>query len=320
MRILMARVRLSGIGAVLAASLWLAACSSSASQPAANAVPAATTSAVTISSATTPASASSSASPSATGAQNLVLTDSIRAQLVAAAAKLNGLPASAYLGLVRGESYYGFDPPRTPTGQAGRLTPAGPPSRRRSRSKTTAGTTSSKNRPADPGRRPPRAWEGSTAARAQSMSRPRSWLCGTGRQAPVTPQGSDVGECAGGRTRCLRGRPGRASSRCLRPTSAGLAPRASRRSSSASWSRSVGLTSMWSRSLPIRGSLLGAEDQGGLQAAKADVWRADLDAAVVLAAELDVAENLAPECGQPLRVGAVDDELADAVCHARHCT
>ena len=34
----------------------------------------------------------------------------IRAQLTAAAAKLNGLPASAYLGLVHGESYYGFDP------------------------------------------------------------------------------------------------------------------------------------------------------------------------------------------------------------------
>jgi hypothetical protein len=40
----------------------------------------------------------------------LELTDAIRAQLVAAAAKLNGLPASAYLGLVQGESYYGFDP------------------------------------------------------------------------------------------------------------------------------------------------------------------------------------------------------------------
>lgn len=124
MRILMARVRLSGIGAVLAASLWLAACSSSASQPAANAVPAATTSAVTISSATTPASASSSASPSATGAQNLVLTDSIRAQLVAAAAKLNGLPASAYLGLVRGESYYGFDPATNTYWAGGALDPS----------------------------------------------------------------------------------------------------------------------------------------------------------------------------------------------------
>jgi hypothetical protein len=40
----------------------------------------------------------------------MVLTDAVRAQLVAAAAKLNGLPASAYLGLVHGNSYYGFDP------------------------------------------------------------------------------------------------------------------------------------------------------------------------------------------------------------------
>jgi hypothetical protein len=39
-----------------------------------------------------------------------VLTDAIRSQLVAAAAKLNGLPASAYIGLVHGKSYYGFDP------------------------------------------------------------------------------------------------------------------------------------------------------------------------------------------------------------------
>ena len=54
------------------------------------------------------------------GAENLMLTDSIRAQLVAAAAKLNGLPASAYLGLVHGESYYGFDPRSRGRRSAGR--------------------------------------------------------------------------------------------------------------------------------------------------------------------------------------------------------
>jgi hypothetical protein len=99
MRILMAKARACGIGAVLAGALSLAACSSSASQPAA----APTTSPA---SATAPASAS----PSPTGVENLVLTDAIRSQLVAAAAKLNGLPASAYIGLVHGKSYYGFDP------------------------------------------------------------------------------------------------------------------------------------------------------------------------------------------------------------------
>ena len=45
------------------------------------------------------------------------------------------------------------------------------------------------------------------------------------------------------------------------PTSAGSAPRPSSRSSSASWSRSVGLTSMCSRSLPGVGSAHRAEDQ-----------------------------------------------------------
>lgn len=107
MRILMTQARLCGISAVLAGVASLAACSSSASQPAA--------ANTTLAPATSPASATSaappaSASPSPTGAENLVLTGTIRAQLVAAAAKLNGLPASAYLGLVQGESYYGFDP------------------------------------------------------------------------------------------------------------------------------------------------------------------------------------------------------------------
>ena len=102
MRILMAQARVCGISAALAGAVSLAACSNSASQPAA----APTTSPGIATSAAPPASAS----PSPAGAENLVLTDAIRAQLVAAAARLNGLPASAYLGLVHGESYYGFDP------------------------------------------------------------------------------------------------------------------------------------------------------------------------------------------------------------------
>ena len=134
MRILMTQVRLARISvAVLAAALWLAACSNSASSTSTNATQAATTSPstagpATATSAAAPASATpnatSSASPSPTGAENLALTDSIRAQLVAAAAKLNGLPASAYVGLVHGESYYGFDPATNTYWAGGALDPS----------------------------------------------------------------------------------------------------------------------------------------------------------------------------------------------------
>jgi hypothetical protein len=51
----------------------------------------------------------------------------------------------------------------------------------------------------------------------------------------------------------------------------------------------------------------GAEDEGGLRAAEADVGRPDLDAAVVLPTEFDVAQDLAPECGEEVGVGGVDD-------------
>jgi hypothetical protein len=50
-----------------------------------------------------------------------------------------------------------------------------------------------------------------------------------------------------------------------------------------------------------------AKDDGWLQAAEADVGRPDLDAAVVLPTEFDVAQDLAPECGEEAGVGGVDD-------------
>ncbi len=62
------------------------------------------------------------------------------------------------------------------------------------------------------------------------------------------------------------------------------------------------------------------EDKGGLRAAEASVWRPDLDASVALPAEFDVAEDLGPECGEPVGVGGVDDQLTDAACHAPQCT
>jgi hypothetical protein len=74
--------------------------------------------------ASTTANPASSPSPSATGVENLVLTDAIRAQLVAAAAKLHGLPASAYVGLVPGESFYGFDPATNTYWAGGALDPS----------------------------------------------------------------------------------------------------------------------------------------------------------------------------------------------------
>jgi hypothetical protein len=63
-----------------------------------------------------------------------------------------------------------------------------------------------------------------------------------------------------------------------------------------------------------------AEDEGWLRTAEANVGRPDLDAAVVLPAEFDVAEDLTPESGEPVGVGGVDDQLTDAACHASQCT
>ncbi|HWD08014.1 MAG TPA: hypothetical protein VHA57_02860 [Actinomycetota bacterium] len=54
---------------------------------------------------------SPSASASLAGAaQNLIVTDALRAQLLAAGAALHGLPTSDYTGLVAGQTYYAFDP------------------------------------------------------------------------------------------------------------------------------------------------------------------------------------------------------------------
>jgi hypothetical protein len=117
MRTLMNQARLPAVTAVLAVLIPLAACSSPASRPAAAGTVPATSPAGTT-------SAVPSASPSRTGAENLALTPAIRAQLVAAAARLNSLPASAYLGLVHGESYYAFDPVTNAHWAGGALDPS----------------------------------------------------------------------------------------------------------------------------------------------------------------------------------------------------
>lgn len=51
-----------------------------------------------------------SATTTGSAAQNLVVASDVRSQLLQAGAALNGLPASAYTGLVSGETYYAYDP------------------------------------------------------------------------------------------------------------------------------------------------------------------------------------------------------------------
>jgi hypothetical protein len=122
------QVRLFAVGTVFMGAFSLAACSSAASQPGAvagSAVASATAGPVTTSSADGAAPPPSAGSgPSPTGIQNLVLTDAIRAQLVTAAATLNGLTAADYVGLVKGESYYGFDPATNTYWAGGALDPS----------------------------------------------------------------------------------------------------------------------------------------------------------------------------------------------------
>jgi len=59
----------------------------------------------------TPSTSATSLPPNTTTTptSNLVVTDEIRSQLVAAGAALNSLPPSAYTGLVPDETYYAYD-------------------------------------------------------------------------------------------------------------------------------------------------------------------------------------------------------------------
>src|SRR5215831_12459918 len=72
--------------------------------------------------------------------------------------------------------------------------------------------------------------------------------------------------------------------------------------------------------LPGPRAAAGTEDEGGLRAAETGVGGPDLDASVVLPAEFDVAEDVAPERCKPFGVGGVDDQLTDAACHGGQCT
>ena len=56
------------------------------------------------------ASGSSTAATTPTAVENLTVTDRIRAQLLAEGAALHKLPTADYTGLVKGETYYAYDP------------------------------------------------------------------------------------------------------------------------------------------------------------------------------------------------------------------
>jgi hypothetical protein len=93
-------VRAGLVPFVVVGALGLAACSTG---PTGHAAGSATT--------TTPAPTTTQPAPTTTQptTSNLVVTDQIRSELVAAGATLNSLPASAYTGLRPGETYYAYD-------------------------------------------------------------------------------------------------------------------------------------------------------------------------------------------------------------------
>ncbi len=58
---------------------------------------------------TSPTTTSATTTTAVPATSNLVVTDDIRSELVAAGAALNSLPPSAYTGLRPGETYYAYD-------------------------------------------------------------------------------------------------------------------------------------------------------------------------------------------------------------------
>ncbi len=93
----------------IAATLALAGCGGSGSSG--SAVTVTQTVTVTQNPASTGSSSTAvSGQTTASGAQNLVVTNALRTQLLAAGAALHQLPVSDYTGLVKGETYYALDP------------------------------------------------------------------------------------------------------------------------------------------------------------------------------------------------------------------
>jgi len=99
---------LPGLLLLIAASLALAGCGGSRSSGSTKTVTNTVT--VTQSTAGTGSSTAVAGQTTAAGAQNLVVTNAIRSQLLAAGAALHRLPVSDYTGLVKGTTYYALDP------------------------------------------------------------------------------------------------------------------------------------------------------------------------------------------------------------------
>ena len=91
----------------LAACAGLTACGGSGSSGTGST---ATTTVTVTGTPTTAGSTQGATTPSTTKTENLVVTNTIRAQLLAAGAALHQLPVSDYTGLRKGETYYAFDP------------------------------------------------------------------------------------------------------------------------------------------------------------------------------------------------------------------
>jgi len=64
----------------------------------------------TATSPTSTASTSTGGTSTTAGARNLVVTNSLRTELLQAGAASNGIPASDYTGLTRGRTFYAYDP------------------------------------------------------------------------------------------------------------------------------------------------------------------------------------------------------------------
>jgi hypothetical protein len=103
------------VGAVVGAGALMAlvgcGSGSSASTTSAGGTTVTVTETATGGSSSTPTAATSTGGTSTTaGARNLVVTNSLRADLLTAGAASNGIPASDYTGLTRGRTFYAYDP------------------------------------------------------------------------------------------------------------------------------------------------------------------------------------------------------------------
>lgn len=112
--------RWAAVAACAGAAVMVAGCGSSSSTPTGSS----RTVTVTITSTTMTATGTTTGSATGTtgtmttgtattatgGAQNLVVTNALRAGLLQAAASANGIPAADYSGLLAGQTYYAYDP------------------------------------------------------------------------------------------------------------------------------------------------------------------------------------------------------------------